>query len=121
MIFRLTAGLVCLSLTLAITPLDMAFGAPCPGASATERAPTPAETCPDAEHGGDSCPDAEHGDDSCPDDCRCLCCPGARFLHQRYAAPVPVPRIPSVYETPLSKSFNPGDFIDGVFRPPRRP
>lgn len=106
---RLTAGLICLSLMLAITPLDRAFGTSCPGTSASECAPKPTENCPDAEHGGDSC----------PDDCQCLCCPGTRILHERNAAPSPTPRIPGVQDAPRLKSFNPRDYVDGIFRPPR--
>ncbi len=114
MIRRLTAGLVCLCLMLAITPLDKAFGTSCPGKSASEcsPAPTPNPT--------ENCPDAEHSGDSCPDDCQCLCCPGLRILHQRNAAPTPTPRIPTVCDAPLAKSFNPRDFVDTIFRPPRR-
>lgn len=107
---RLTAGLVCLSLMVAITPLDRALGTPCPGASASERESNHAETCPDTKHSGDSC----------PDDCQCLCCPGASILHQRAAAARLAPPSLSVNDVLLLKSVNPSDFVDGIFRPPRR-
>ena len=111
MTHRLSAGLVCLSLMLAITPLDRALGTPCPGASVSERESTLTETYPDTGHSGDSC----------PDDCQCLCCPGARVLHQRTAAPSLAPPALSENDAPLLKSVNSSDFVDAIFRPPRRP
>ena len=110
MMRQLTAVLVCLGLMLAITPLDRALGTSCPGASASR-------------HGSDfseSCPDSSHSDDSCPDDCQCLCCPGTRILHPRSALSGLVPPKPSACGAPKLKSFQPSDYVDRIFRPPRR-
>lgn len=110
---RFTAGLACVSLMLAITPVDKAFGTSCPGKSASECDSAPAASS------GESCPDAEHRGDSCPDDCQCLCCPGVRILHERNVVTVPAPRVPGVQDATRLKSFNPSDYVDGIFRPPR--
>jgi hypothetical protein len=109
MITRLTAALLCMSLLLAITPLDQALGTPCPGASTADHAPAVAETCPDEDPAGHSC----------PDDCQCLCCPGARILDSRSRAPRLAPPQASPCDAPSPKACAPGDFVDTIFHPPR--
>jgi hypothetical protein len=107
---RLTAGLICISLLLAITPLDRAMGTRCPGRSAAQGAPNLTDTCPDSDHRGDSC----------PDDCQCLCCPGARLLNLHSATPRLAPPQPSACDAPSARSCNSSDFVDRIFHPPRR-